>query len=77
MGKIGGIVVNFLALVWLWIVFIFCFFPLFPLSVDPSLADMNWAIAIWGFVVVFAVIYFIVWARKVYDGPVEYVRKLN
>ena len=77
MGMVGGLVVNTLALIWLWIVFIFCFFPLFPLATGWTAADMNWAVVVWGGVVVFAIIYFAVWARKVYDGPVEYVRKLD
>lgn len=77
MGRIGGLIVNTLALIWLWIVLIFCFFPLFPLSIVPQLASFNWAIAVWGGVVVFALVFYAAWGRKVYDGPVEYVRKLE
>ena len=76
MGKAVGLLVNLVALGWLWIVLIIAFFPLFP---EPILtpALMNWSIVVVGGVVLFSILYFIVWGRKVYDGPVEYVRKLD
>lgn len=75
MGKWFGLFVNLVSLGWLWIVLIMAaFFPLFP---NPTPATMNWAIVVVGGVIVFSIIYFFVWARKHYDGPVEYVRKLD
>ncbi|KAK3053570.1 hypothetical protein LTR09_005314 [Extremus antarcticus] len=74
MGKIGGLVVNMIALLWMIIVLIFCFFPLFP---DPTPALMNWAIVVWGGVIIFAILFFVLYARTHYAGPVEYVRKLE
>ena len=74
MGRIFGLFVNLVALGWLCVVLIIAFFPLFP---NPDAAGMNWSIVVWAGVIVFSIIYFIVWGRKVYDGPVEYVRKLD
>jgi len=67
-------VVNMIALLWMIIVLIFCFFPLFP---DPTPALMNWAIVVWGGVIIFAILFFVLYARTHYAGPVEYVRKLE
>lgn len=53
--------------------FIFAFFPGNP---DPTVAQMNWACLMFGGVMIFAVLHYYIQARHVYDGPVEYVRKL-
>ena len=69
-----GLALNAYSLAFLTIVFVFTFFPGSP---NPTPAMMNWAILIYGSVMLFAGIYYFVSARKVYDGPVEYVRKLS
>lgn len=38
---------------------------------------MNWNILIYGFVVVFSLVYYVLYGKKQYVGPVEYVRKLE
>jgi hypothetical protein len=53
--------------------FIFAFFPGNP---NPTVEQMNWACLMFGGVMIFAIIHYYVQARHVYDGPVEYVRKL-
>ncbi|KAK3724053.1 hypothetical protein LTR37_001175 [Vermiconidia calcicola] len=53
MGRVFGLFVNLVALGWLVVILIFCFFPLFP---DPAPADMNWAIAVWSGVIAFAIL---------------------
>ena len=73
LSKPVGIALNVYSLAFLCIVFVFAFFPGTP---TPTLSQMNWAVLIYGGIMGFAVIYYMVWARKVYDGPVEYVRKL-
>jgi choline transport protein len=36
---------------------------------------MNWNVLIYGFTLLFAIVWFFARGRKQYDGPVEYVRK--
>lgn len=38
---------------------------------------MNWDIVIFGAVVLLSILYYIIRGRRTYDGPVEYVRKLD
>lgn len=75
-GRIPGIIINMIALGWLILVFIIAFFPSVP---EPLLTvpTMNYSVVMFSGVVVFAIVYFIIWGRKNYDGPVEYVRKLD
>lgn len=39
--------------------------------------DMNWAIVVYSGVIIFSLIFYALYGRKTYDGPVEYVRKLD
>lgn len=68
-----GLALNGFSLLFLTFAFIFAFFPGSP---DPTVEQMNWASLIYGAVVIFAIIDYYVRARHVYDGPVEYIRKL-
>lgn len=55
----------FMALVW--------FFSFWPPS-TPTLPDnMNFAVAMTGGVLVFSIIYYFLWARRVFKGPVREV----
>ena len=76
MGRIFGLSVNIVALLWLILVLIIAFFPGVPLPLLTPIG-MNWSIAVWGGVVILSIIYFAVWGRRSYAGPVEYVRKLE
>jgi hypothetical protein len=62
-----GILVNTFAVIYLTIMIFFCFWPA-VLPVTP--ANMNYSVLIWGAVVIFSVVYYIVWARKIYEGPI-------
>lgn len=63
---------NDFSILYLIIVFVFTFFP----EATPVTAEtMNWNILIYGFTVLFAVVWFLVRGRYQYAGPVEYVRK--
>jgi choline transport protein len=73
LGKFG-LVVNLISLAFLLLVFVFIFFPAAP---HPTTMSMNWAVLIYGGVLILALVYFLVWGRKVYFGPVEYTRKLD
>ncbi|OAL31186.1 hypothetical protein AYO22_01219 [Fonsecaea multimorphosa] len=68
-----GLFLNGFSLVFLVFAFVFAFFPGNP---DPTVSQMNWASLIYGCVMIFAVLHYYIQARHVYDGPVEYVRKL-
>jgi choline transport protein len=70
----AGIWVNGISVVYLCIAFIFAFFPTFP---HPTPDVMNWNILIYGVVVIFSLVYFFVKGRKVYEGPVEYTKRLD
>ncbi|RMZ85432.1 hypothetical protein DV737_g752, partial [Chaetothyriales sp. CBS 132003] len=71
LGKLG-LPINIAAFLFCLVVYIFAFFPPEP---NPPLSSMNWAIAVYGGVLIFAFIYFIFTGRFHYVGPVEYVRK--
>lgn len=68
----AGLPVNLISLAFLAVVFVMSFFPPIP---DPPPSAMNFAVVVYGGVLVFAGIYYYVSARKHYVGPVEYVRK--
>lgn len=76
MGRVFGLCVNLVALGWLGLVLVVAFFPGVPAPL-LTLEAMNWSIVAFAAVVLFSGAYFVVWGRKRYVGPVEYVRKLE
>ncbi|KAL9598427.1 MAG: hypothetical protein Q9219_004517 [cf. Caloplaca sp. 3 TL-2023] len=64
---VWGILLNAFAVGYGIIVFVFSFFPQ---MVEPDAAHMNFASLMTGAVMIFAVIYYYAYARKVYKGPV-------
>ncbi|RMZ05201.1 hypothetical protein D0864_02535 [Hortaea werneckii] len=76
LGRSFGLALNVTAVGFLVLVFVIAFFPPVP---DPLLTvvSMNWSILIFGAVVLFSMLYYFLWGRKVYVGPVEYVRVLE
>lgn len=68
----AGFAINVFSVLFLILVYIFCFFPPVP---NPALEEMNWSILIYGVVVLFSLLYYFLKGRHVYVGPVEYVRK--
>ncbi|OAQ98391.1 hypothetical protein LLEC1_05271 [Akanthomyces lecanii] len=68
--------VNVIAICYLLLVFIIAFFPSVPL---PALRaqSMNWSSVILTMVVVWAMAYYFIWSRHVYQGPVKFVQKLG
>ncbi|KAI9803960.1 MAG: hypothetical protein M1833_000241 [Piccolia ochrophora] len=71
MGRIGP-AVNIFALLWLAFAIIMAFFPI-ATPVTPE--TMNWAILVYGAVVIFAVGAFFVRGRKAYSGPVVLIKQ--
>lgn len=71
LGRYGGLI-NVLALCYLLPIFVFSFFPI----VTPVVAStMNWSIAIFSGVIIFATSYYFLYARHVYVPPVALVKR--
>lgn len=49
----------------------------FPPAPFPSLQTMNWSSLVFTTVAIWGIVFYFVWARFRYVGPVEYVRKLD
>jgi choline transport protein len=62
-----GIANNVFACAYLSFVFFFSFWPSFA-AVTP--ANMNWAVLVTGAIAGISAIYYAVWARKTYHGPI-------
>jgi choline transport protein len=62
-----GIANNLFACAYLTFVLFFSFWPSFA-QVTPQ--NMNWSILVTGFVATFSGIYYLVWAKKTYHGPI-------
>ncbi|KXT18960.1 hypothetical protein AC579_8709 [Pseudocercospora musae] len=71
LGKFGY-VANIIGICFLVVAWLFLFFPPVP---QPNPATMNWAVLVYGAVIIFALAYYLIHGRHEYDGPVEYVRK--
>jgi choline transport protein len=71
LGKLGA-PINDLSILYLLIVFIFTFFPE---TAIVNAESMNWNILIYGFTIMFAIVWFFARGKRQYAGPVEYVRK--
>ena len=65
-----GIAVNLVVVCFGIIIFIFSFFPV-ATPVTPK--TMNFSSLMTGSVVLFAVLYYVIWARKEYKGPINEV----
>jgi len=61
-----GVVTNIVGCVYLLIMIFFCFWPA-VLPVTPI--NMNYSSLIWGAVAIGSVLYYLVWAHKIYEGP--------
>ncbi|KAF1925891.1 amino acid transporter [Didymella exigua CBS 183.55] len=62
-----GIVNNAFACLYLAFVFFFSFWPSFK---EVTVADMNWSILVTGAIALLSAVYYMVWARNTYHGPV-------
>ena len=62
-----GIAINVLACGYLTVI---VFFSLWPTGQPIRAGNMNYAVVVTGAVVMVSVIYYQVWAKKVYTGPV-------
>ncbi|KAI4086659.1 MAG: hypothetical protein LQ344_007363 [Seirophora lacunosa] len=64
---IFGIAVNVFAVCFGIIVFVFSFFPV---SYRPGADGMNYSVVMTAAVVVFSILYYVIWARKEFKGPI-------
>jgi choline transport protein len=71
LGKMG-LPVNIISLLFCAIFYVMAFFPPIP---NPPPAAMNWAIVVYGGILLLAFVYYIIRARHAYVGPVAYVKK--
>jgi len=62
-----GIFTNIFALCWTVLVMIFSFFPA---AIPVTLATMNWSCLLWGSTMIFGLVFYIVYQRGRYTGPV-------
>ena len=63
---VWGIAVNAFSVIFGIIIFCFSFWPV---ATPVTAAHMNFSVLVMGSVVLFAVLYYVVWARKTYQGP--------
>ena len=49
------------------------FFSFWPASPNPTAESMNWSVVVFFAVILFSMLYWAVWGRKVYTGPVREV----
>lgn len=71
LGKYG-LAINIASLFFLTPIWFFAFWPL-ATPVEPS--TMNWAVLMYGVVIVWAFVYYAVWGRLSYVGPVTIVKR--
>ena len=52
-------------------------FIAFPTEVPVTISTLNWAPVMFGGVIVLALVYYLLHAQRVYDGPVIYVQPID
>ncbi|KAI0118585.1 amino acid transporter-like protein [Hypoxylon sp. NC0597] len=62
-----GVINNVFTCAYLFFIFFFSFWPV-QTPVTPQ--NMNWGVLVTGAALIFSVIYYYIWARKVYKGPI-------
>lgn len=74
LGKLG-LPINIAAVCFLLLCYVFTFFPLSEAGLSPQ--TMNWSIVMYGGVVILASVYYIIYARHYYTGPVLQVKDIR
>lgn len=64
--------INIISLIFLLTFFIWGFFPV---ATPVQLSSMNWGCVIYGAVILFSTVYYVVVGRKVYTSPVDRVNR--
>lgn len=68
-----GLAINIISVVFLTIIW---FFSFWPLSNHPDKTTMNWNVLIYFSAIIFAIGFYFVKGRHVYEGPVTLVKEL-
>ena len=68
-----GLSINIMAMCFLIPWFVFSFFPN---DVNPTPASMNWGCVMYGFIMIFSTVYYLVWGRHSYTPPSEQVKQV-
>ena len=72
MPRLLGGIINFIAIVYMVIIFLFAFWPP-ALPVGP--ASMNYACLVFGATVLLSVVWYLVYARRIYRGPIVEIER--
>ncbi|KAI4191057.1 MAG: hypothetical protein L6R41_000372 [Letrouitia leprolyta] len=67
-----GLAINIISLLFLTPIWFFAFWPL-STPVEPS--TMNWAVVMYGGVIIWSLVYYAVWGKESYVGPVSIVKR--
>lgn len=67
-----GLAINIASLLFLTPIWFFAFWPAVT-PVDPT--TMNWAVVMYGGVIIWSLVYYAIWARHSYVGPVTIVKQ--
>jgi amino acid transporter len=70
-----GLPINIVAICYLGLVFIVAFFPSVPLPLLDA-KSMNWSSLIFVVVLIWSMVYYFLWSRHVYQGPVKFVQSV-
>lgn len=70
---LGPVAIPVNILGWCYCLYLIIFLP-WPVIIPVAPANFNWASVMFIGIMVLASIYYLVWARKVYKGPVAYIR---
>lgn len=62
-----GTIINVFGCAYMFTILLFSFWPI---GVNPDAASMNYSSLMCGAVVIFSVVYYAIWGRKSYTGPV-------
>jgi choline transport protein len=67
-----GLAINISAVLFLAVVWVFAFFPVYN---PATVSNMNWNIVMFGGTMIFSVIYYFAFGKRVYTSPVDFVRR--
>ena len=67
-----GLAINIISLLFLTPIYFFAFWPL---STPVEAESMNWAVVMYGGVVIWSLVYYMIWGKHSYVGPVMVVKR--
>lgn len=74
LGKVGGTIINTVAILWLILAMVFSTFPNFQ---PVTAQNMNYSTVVLAGWTLFGAVYYFFWARKAYSGPVFETEAMN